>query len=260
MGRPAGPRCGGRNRVSQRGHNPYSLPALLDAARSAMPDHYTQLLEWRRAEGAARLLAKLPQDFYPATRAYLADVRRTFETELRENPSGKKGDLARQTYSRATQVARDIVEARMTKILSQAFQASVGGSRDLANALPEERGLHDSLIQTLRSHRSGLAPYLEPTGPSTPTAPPASPVPPSEPRRTHSPAEPPAPSADARGAALPPVAFVRVLKDGRPVELGHETIDLRREDVLTLPVETARLLVSAKVAELILPGPSRTIT
>lgn len=226
-----------------------------------MPDHYTQLLEWRRAEGAARLLAKLPQDFYPATRAYLADVRRTFETELRENPSGKKGDLARQTYARATQVARDIVEARMTKILSQAFQASVGGSRDLSNALPEERGLHESLIRTLRDHRSGLAPYLEPTGPAAgPSTPPAPTVPAPEPRRAPSPADPATPSAEARGAALPQVAFVRVLKDGRPVELGHETIDLRKEDVLTLPVETARLLVSAKVAELILPGPSRTIT
>lgn len=227
-----------------------------------MPDHYTQLLEWRRAEAAARLLAKLPHDFYPATRNYLADVRRTFESELRENPSGKKGDLARQTYARATQVARDIVEARMTKILSQAFQSSVGGTRELPNALPEERELHETLVQTLRSHRSGLAPYLEPTGPAPSGGPaPAARSPdPAPATRSNGEGSPRVPARAPSTPDAPPVAFVRVVKDGRPIEVGEETIDLRKEDVLTLPVETARLLVAGKVAELILPAEPPTHT
>ncbi|MGI0133202.1 MAG: hypothetical protein ACREDK_09005 [Thermoplasmata archaeon] len=228
-----------------------------------MPDHYSQLLEWRRAEAAARLLAKLPHEFYAATRNYLAEVRRTFESELRENPSGKKGDLARQTYARATQVARDIVEARMTKILSLAFQASVGGSRDLANALPEERSLHEALVQVLRSHRSDLAPYLEPTGPvttATPSrAPSASAGEPSA-DRPRSGRSDPAPAVDPTPPAGPVSSFVRIVKDGRPIEIGSDTIDLRKEDVISLPIETARLLINAKVGELILPAQPRTVT
>ena len=202
-----------------------------------MPDHYTLLLDWRRAEGSARGLAKLPHDFVPSTQAYLAEARRVFETEVRENPSGKKGEVARQTYQRASQVARDIVEARMTKILSQAFQASVGGSRDLPNALPEERELFDALGRTLRAHRQAVAPYLDPTGPT-----PAPPV------RGPSAVERP-PAAEPRAPAGPAAVVIRVLKDGRPVEVGGETIDLRKEDVLTLPAETARILIEAKVAE-----------
>ncbi|HYK92771.1 MAG TPA: hypothetical protein VEY07_01850 [Thermoplasmata archaeon] len=200
-----------------------------------MPDHYTLLLEWRRAEGSARGLAKLPHDFVGSTQAYLAEARRVYEAELRENPSGKKGEVARQTYQRASQVARDIVEARMSKILSQAFQASVGGGRDLPNSLPEERSLFEDLSRTLRAHRQSVAPYLEPVALAAPVA-----SPPPAPR----PAAPAVPRA-----AEPASVLVRVLKDGRPVEVGGETIELRREDILTLPAETARILIEAKVAE-----------
>jgi DNA replication initiation complex subunit (GINS family) len=213
-----------------------------------MADPYTQLLEWRRSEAAARGLAKLPHEFYPATQSYLAELRRTFETELRENPSGKKGELARQTYQRATQVARDVVEARMTKILSLSFQAAVGGARELPNALPEERSMFDQLTQMLRTHRTGVAPYLEPTGPGT-----------TVPTTAISTTPPPAITADhSSPSTVPVVSYVRVLKDGRPIEVLGETIDLRKEDILSLPPETARLLVTAKVAEMILPAKPKT--
>jgi DNA replication initiation complex subunit (GINS family) len=208
-----------------------------------MPDPYTQLLEWRRAEGAARGLAKLPLEFYETTQSYLAEVRRTFEGELRENPGGKKGDLARQTHARASQVARDIVEARMSKILSVAFQGSIGGSRDVPNALPEERELFDQLSRVLRGHRSAVAPFLEVTGGPSPLVTMASPSPPpTAPDPSSSGTAAPAPSA-------PRLTYVRVLKDGPAVEIGTETIELRAEDVLALPEERAKLLVQSGLAE-----------
>ncbi|MCI4331106.1 MAG: DNA replication complex GINS family protein [Thermoplasmata archaeon] len=223
-----------------------------------MADPYTQLLEWRRSEAAARGLAKLPHEFYPATQNYLAELRKTFEFELRENPSGKKGELARQTYQRATQVARDVIEARMTKILSLSFQAAVGGARELPNALPEERTLFDQLLRLLRGHRTAVAPFLEPTGPPPSGESPSFPV---LPDVAAPPAPLPAPAGEGtHGPVLPPVAYVRVLKDGRPIEVLGETVDLRKEDVLTLPPETARLLVTAKVAEMILPAKPKLTT
>lgn len=212
-----------------------------------MPDPYTQLLEWRRNEGAARGLAKLPHDFYPSTQAYLAETRKTYETELRENPSGRRGELARQTHQRASQIARDIIEARTTKVLSQAFQASVGGARDLPNALPEERSLFDTLLTALRGHRSSTAPYLEPVAPvAAPSAPPAR-----SPAGAAERSDPPASSAPIPRAA--PVRFVRILRDSRPLEVGKETLELRKDDVLSLPEETARLLIRGKVAEALEP-------
>jgi DNA replication initiation complex subunit (GINS family) len=218
-----------------------------------MPDPFALLLEWRRNEAAARGLAKLPHDFYSSTASYLADTRRSYESELRENPSGRKGEIARQTYQRASSLARDIVEGRAQKVLTAAFQASVGGARDLPNALAEERELFDHLLGTLLEHRRSTAPYLEPGGPPSASPPASAPA---------SRAAEPVPARPREVAPTAPAAaaWVRILKDGRPIEVGSETIDLRAEDVLSLPPDTAKLLVEAKMAEPIAPGPNRTVT
>jgi DNA replication initiation complex subunit (GINS family) len=227
-----------------------------------MPDHFTLLLEWRRNEAAVRGLSKLPHDFYTTTQAYLSDVRRSYESDLRENPSGRKGELSRQTYQRATQVARDIVEGRAQKIITAAFQASIGGSRDIPNALPEERAMFDQLLRILVEHRRSAAPYIEVTSgagpPGTTVSPPAAPRPVESTRASASPP-----------AALPPVHpprttpvlnYVRIVKDGRPIEVGSETIDLRADDIVSLPPETAKLLIDAQIAEPVTPAVPRTVT
>jgi DNA replication initiation complex subunit (GINS family) len=221
-----------------------------------MPDHYTQLLEWRRNEAAVRGLSKLPHDFYRATTTYLAEVRRSYEIDLRENPSGRKGEISRQTYQRASQISRDIVEARTQKILTAAFQASIGGIHELPNALAEERVVYDAVLSTLGEHRRTSAPYLDATTPTSPVpasatrsvdVPPAAPVSPV-----------PAPARPVRAPG--PLTYVRVLKSGRPIEVGAETIDLREDDILSLPADAAKLLIDAKVAEPVSTGPSRTVT
>jgi len=215
-----------------------------------MPDPFSQLLEWRRAEANARVLAKIGPEFYSGTARYLADLRRSYEVDLRENPSGRKGEISRQTYQRASQVARDILEARTQKLLSAAFQASVGGPRDIPNAVAEERALYDQLLGILLEFRRASAPYLEPPAPPAAAASPsaASPVTP-PPGSSPAAARPPSPPAAAAPSAVPATTYVRIVRATRPLEVGTETVDLREDDVLSLPAETARLLVDAKVAE-----------
>lgn len=215
-----------------------------------MPDPFSQLLEWRRAEANARVLAKISPEFYSGTAKYLADLRRSYEADLRENPSGRKGELSRQTYQRASQVARDILEARAQKLLSAVFQASVGGPRDLPNALAEERALFDTVLGALVEFRRSSAPYLEPPPPSPPTAAPPPAAGPPPPSPAASPARPPA--AAAKPGPGPPagaMVYVRIVRTTRPLQVGNETVDLREDDVVSLPTEAARLLVEAKVAE-----------
>lgn len=226
-----------------------------------MPEFYTRLLELRRAEVASRGLAKVPSELYAQAVSYLGEVRATYESELKENPSGRKGDLARQTHARALQVARDLIEARMSKVLTAAFQSSVGGSRDLVNGLPEERILFDRLVEGLRQFRSASAPYLEPGLPTAPSIGPAVPPPAAaraEGAVTHTPsvAGVLGPSPPVRARAGPDVVFVRILKGSPPLEVGGETLELRPEDLLTVAPEPARILVEAKVAERILVDPS----
>lgn len=215
-----------------------------------MPDQFTLLLEWRRSEAAGRSLAKLPPEFFSSTATYLAELRRSYEGDLRENPSGRKGEISRQTYQRASQVARDIVEARTQKLLALAFQASIGGPREAVNALAEERSVFDRMLAVLFDHRRQVAPYLESNAapvaapPSAPPAPasPSAPVPKSRDAPGPAPAPPPRPAAGG-------LVYVRVVKDGKPIEVGAETIDLRAGDLVSLPAAAAKLLIDAHVAE-----------
>ncbi len=226
-----------------------------------MPDPFSQMLEWRRAEASGRALAKLETDYYPRTARYLLELRRSYETDLRENPSGRKGEISRQTYQRASQVARDILEARMQKVLSAAFHASVGAPRDLPNALPEERAIFDRLLETLLEFRRTSAPYLEPGPTAAPAAPAVAPAP-SPPIPVHpaaraapAPVAPRPASTSIPSAAGTATAYVRIVRATRPLELSSETVDLREDDVLSLPAETAALLVGAKVADAVTAAP-----
>jgi DNA replication initiation complex subunit (GINS family) len=225
-----------------------------------MPDQYTLLLEYRRTEAAVRGLAKLPHDFYRTTAAYLADVRRSYEAELRENPSGRKGEISRQTYQRASQAARDVIEARAQKVLAAAFHASIGGTRELVNALGEERAMFDALTETLVEHRRSAAPYLDAGNGGAAAGSVPRPSPPVE-TGAPPPERPPASASATRAAkTAAPLVYVRIVKGGRPVEVGSETIDLRVDDVLSLPEDAAKLLIDAKVAEPVATGPDRPVT
>ncbi len=208
-----------------------------------MTDSYTQLLEWRRTELASRGLSKLPYDFYRTTEGYLAETRRTYEAELRGNPSSGKGELARQTFQRATKVARDLIDARMTKLVGAALQSSLGGFPELPNSLPEERKLFESIVAELRQHRRSTAPYLVPED---------------------APKEPGPAASAAPASSIPPttpaLVYVRVVKGGRSMELGPETLDLRDHDVVSLPPDRARLLVQAKVATILADPADHRVT
>lgn len=219
-----------------------------------MAETYSSLLEWRRSETTVRSLAKLPADFYSLTTRYLDDLKRSYESELRENPSARKGEIARQTYQRASQVARDILESRLQKILTLAFQASIGAARDLPNSLAEERAVFDRMLSVLLEFRHASAPYLEPQAPPAPRA-----APPSAPSAASTaPASPPTAPTPSKTVAprveSPTAQYVRIVGGQRTIEVGSETVDLAQDDVLTLPPEVARLLVDAKVAE-----PLRTV-
>lgn len=214
-----------------------------------MDDPYAKLLELRRNEGAVRGLAKIPKEFYTSTSGFLEETRRAFETELRGNPSSRRGEISRQTHQRAGRAARDLIEARMSKILTAAFQASVGGARDLPNALAEERELFDRLVVALGGFRRTAAPFLEPETSAQPAEP--------TPAQTAPPPHAAEPSVGARGVvASGRLSYVHILRDSRPIQVGADTVDLRQGDILQLPAETAELLVKGKVAEPVRsPGP-----
>jgi hypothetical protein len=118
--------------------------------------------------------------------------------------------------------------------------------------------MFDQILSVLLDHRRSSAAYIEPTpGGNVPSAT----RPPEIPAAAPAPAPPArAPEAPAASRSRPSLVHVRVLKDSRPVEVGSETVDLKSDDVLSLPAETARLLAEAKVVELLESSPNRPVT
>ena len=117
--------------------------------------------------------------------------------------------------------------------------------------------MFDRLLAALLDFRRSSAAYIEPTpGP----APVAAVRPPESPAPAPVPAAPPVPPVAPAARSRPPLVYVRVLKDSRPVEVGSETVDLRADDVLSLPAEVARLLVEAKVVEPVETATTRPVT
>jgi len=68
------------------------------------------------------------------------------------------------------------------------------------------------------------------------------------------------PPAPRSARAVAPLQYVRILKDGRPVEVGSEPLDLKADDIVSLPPEVAKLLIDAQVAEPVTTGPTRPVT
>lgn len=115
--------------------------------------------------------------------------------------------------------------------------------------------MFDRVLAVLLDHRRAAAAYIEPpSAPMTPAPPPSTEPPAARPPSPAPVATPP--SARSR----PNLVYVRVIKESRPIEVGSETVDLRVDDVLSLPADTARLLVEAKVAELLENAPARPVT
>ena len=258
------------------------------------PDYYNRLLEQRRAEYAAKGLSKVPPDFFTSTTRYVASLHEILERETRENPTSKKVEMTRTTYQRALASARDVLEARLGKISHLAVQhVNLGG--EPANLLPEERALYDALVRDLSGFRRTSAPFLEPASGSSapsPAAPPAAPggtasmnprplaasppppstaaPPPSPPsypppapavRAASPPSSPPSSVAPPSGpSSPPPTAVIRVLQDQPALALPQETIELRKEDLIVLPVEKAQLLVHARIAERVDVQPRAKVT
>ena len=118
--------------------------------------------------------------------------------------------------------------------------------------------MFDQLLTTFLTLRRTAAPYLETGVPASPAAGPSSPTAPVPARAPPTAAPRPVPPAAGSAPARPlagPLTYVRVVKDGRPIEVGSETVDLRTDDILSLPPESAKILVDGKVAEAIIARP-----
>lgn len=195
-----------------------------------MADHeeinYKTLRRIQQTEQTASGLTKIDATFYRDVAVYVKTLEQSIETE--KNPLKLK--LFSDEISNTKKIITSIYELREKKIVHTALSTVRSGTPDLKNLLEVEKRLYEALVEQISSSRHEVFEgHKENPPPANPQSKPAEPSPAREPNTN-------------------PV--VRVVQD-TPEFIGtdEKTYALRKEDVLSLPDDTAGPLLKKGVVK-----------
>jgi DNA replication initiation complex subunit (GINS family) len=188
--------------------------------------NYKSLRKIQQAEQASATLTKIETDFYQTLSSFIRDLEHSVEQE--KNPLKLK--LFTDEMGNTKKIANSIYELREKKIVQAALATTRGATPDLRNILEVEKKLYTALVDQITYSRTEI---FEPQT-KKPQQPP--PIPPS------------APEKPPRVSNTNPI--VRVLED-TPEFIGtdEKTYALRKEDVLSMPNETAGPLLKKGIVK-----------
>lgn len=219
--------------------------------------NYEVLRKRQQLERGSPRLTRLEPDFYENLELYLKALHEDFQREQAANPGSPKATLLGDELTNTRRLAEDLYEHRERKVVTAALTAARGASPETANMLPDEQALYEGLVALLRDAkrrvlhgRQGPRPAPPPHVPVIgilPSAPPAAPAP-----TPAAPGAAAAPEPRARDGRL----LVRVLEDvGSFMASDQRAYYVRREEVVSLPADTARILIlRGKAVEVAPPG------
>jgi len=102
-------------------------------------------IQWKERVQTARQISKLPEDFYPKLRRYLA--------ELKEEVAKKPEKMIE--YDKVTHLTQDVVNSRLKKIVAFA-SAPAQTEQILKNFTGEERYLYDEIYKLVSEWRTQI--------------------------------------------------------------------------------------------------------
>lgn len=187
--------------------------------------NYKTLRRLQQGEQTSATLTKITVDFYQNLSAFVRNIERSVEQE--KNPIKLK--LFTDEMINTKKIANSIYELREKKIVQAALATARGATPDLKNLLEIERKLYTALVdQIIASRKMIFEQHVIPPEPST-----LKQVTPEKPKIVSN---------------TNPI--VRVLED-TPEFIGtdEKTYSLRKEDVLSLPQDTANPLLKKGVVK-----------
>ncbi|HEV8359595.1 MAG TPA: hypothetical protein VGR28_03970 [Candidatus Thermoplasmatota archaeon] len=190
------------------------------------PLSYETLRKRQQAERASPKLTRLEGDFYRNLETYLKGLSEDYQREQATNPGSSKATLIGDELQNTRRLAEDLYEQRERKVVTAALTAGRGANPEHQHMLREEQELFEALLGLLRETKRRVL-----------HGGPRAPAPASAPAATAPDAAPP--SAEPAGRVL-----VRVLEDiGAFAASDLRTYHVKRDDVLDLPADTAKILV-----------------
>lgn len=173
---------------------------------NAEPVTYELLRDTHERERKGNKLTKLPPGYYASGQEYLDRLRREYERAHGEDPGSTEMRLLQDEYQNARDSLVAVFDLRLRKVLLLAHTAAKGGTVDVEALTPEESELFKQLQATLDHARSAIL------------------------------------KGARKGERR---VLVRVLEDLPPVTgTDLKVYTMKREDIVTLPEDTAQILIT----------------
>jgi DNA replication initiation complex subunit (GINS family) len=188
-----------------------------------------------RDESSKKTLTALEPDFYDKVNRYLAGLETDLAAERAKDPNSKGAMLLQDELRKVLQKREQICQYRERKIALLASQRASGATVELRGLARPEQDLLQRLVDLLTGHRQETlgAPKTEPDEAPLPAGP----------------ATAGRPASPAPGA--PKGVLLHILEDVPPFAGPDGTLRLKKEDLVTLPPQMAKVLVERGKARIV---------
>ena len=185
-----------------------------------------------RDESQKKTLTPLEPDFYDRMNRYLAGLETDLAAERAKDPNSKASMLLGDELRKARLKREQIAQLRERKIALLASQRAGGADFDPRGLARPEQDLLQRLVDALTAHRAeALGTHAPRTAAPTPALPKEAPPP------------------------VPKGVLLHILEDMPPFAGPDGTYRLRKEDLVTLPPQMAKVLVERGKARIVTPAP-----
>lgn len=195
-----------------------------------------------REETSKNTLTKLEADFYDKLNEYYKDLKSRVDKEISKDPHASKAVLLQDEFRKVKQKRDQIYRARERKIVLMA-SAKVGGTEvDTKVLTKDERILFNKLVDNLEAARQDI--FSDVKVPAVKEK--------KKPKEEKKPEEPAPPKKETEPEEVEDgMAVVQVLEDIPPFAGIDVTYELKKEEVVTLPMKVARILSQSGKAKLL---------
>jgi len=205
---------------------------------------YEEVMALFRQENKSSQLTKVDPALYDKIALYIKALRKESEREVAMNSMSQASMMINDQLKKAIDKAKRVYELRQRKISLLALRKVAGDNPDTANLTPDELVLFSSLVSVMGAHKDSNADFEE-FGPRF-----------VQPKDVVALPEAPAGNACEKNiqgatAEAEELVMVRVLEDLPTFAGVDKDYKLRKEDIISLPRNIAKTLVSHGKAKVI---------
>ncbi|MDD3399039.1 MAG: hypothetical protein PHW93_05525 [Candidatus Methanomethylophilaceae archaeon] len=228
-------------------------------APPADPMTFEDLTSLYRMEKKSTSLAEARKDLYAAICRLLADIQRDYEKQLVNDPDSIITDGLNERRRKMMDFSQRIVDLRMNKILIMALRGAMGSENPLERLTSEERDFYQSVLADCSAHRGLISSPRRRKEVRIPDILGEEPVAPSMKRDEPKPLPPPVSEGPLEETLQESMAeeersdlvVIRVTENLPTFSGADRDYDLRKEDVVRMPLSLAMALVNRGKAVLV---------